>query len=274
MYADDLVLVYSTDSMSNLEVLMNSDLQKIKTWSDKLKLTVNTVKTCYMIMNKDANSLLNINYNNIPIQKVLQFKHLGLNINYKLDWNLHVDKIKKKLAPIAGIFRKLQLILSPQAKRSLYYSFFSSHILYGINIWGSAYQYKIKELQTIQNRAIRNLFGHKYMTPTKLIHTENRILPVLELHKLTIVCLVHNITEKFIHSTTNISQRSDHHHHHTRNSANLHNETTRSSKYGTNSILQVAISCYNNCCPNSLKILNKNKFKTKYKIHVSDQYKL
>lgn len=265
MYADDLVLIYSNNTLSDLEQEQNADLIKLERWVTDLKLTVNVNKTKYMLFNKDASTILNLFYKNAPIEKVECFKHLGLHIDYKLNWNAHIDRIKGKLAAVAGIFRRLQTVLPKNIKVSVYHSLFHSHIIYGLVVWGGATKFKIKEVQTVENRAIKNLFGYQYLTSTEWIHSTNKLLTILQQYKYQTSLLVHNILNNNIHTNTTISYRS-HHHHRTFRDNPLSIPQTNTVLYGSRSCVNQSILNYN-ALPSAIKVQitsAKEKIKNHY----------
>lgn len=230
MYADDLAMVYNDESLQNMENVINEDLLKLGLWVRNLKLTINTNKTKYMLFNQEAISTINIEYKGRLIEKVQQFKHLGLYIDSKLSWNYHIDKMKGKLSAIAGVFRRLQNVLPSHLKLSVYHSLFNSHIIYGLVLWGGAFQYKIKEMQKIKNRAIKNIFGYSHLTSTDFIHKQHHLLQIHQQHKYLTSLLVFEITNNIIRTTTNITFRSQQHNRNLRRNR-LHAPVVNTTQY-------------------------------------------
>jgi len=64
--------------------------------------------------------------------------------------------------------------------------YFNSKIQYGIELYGSANQSLIHKLQVKQNRAIKTLFNLDYLTPTKQLHKDYKILMVSDKYKLSL----------------------------------------------------------------------------------------
>ena len=102
MYADDTTLTCSAENADTLQVKMNSDLSKIPTWLKVNKLTLNVKKTKYMLSrSRPKLELLSDNFsvkvNNIPIERVIVYKSLGVSIDENLFWKTHIGEI---LVPI------------------------------------------------------------------------------------------------------------------------------------------------------------------------------
>lgn len=271
MYADDIVLLYNCENYFDLEADINRDLLSFNTWAYNHKLTVNVTKTKYMLFKTFNNTFnLNLTLNNVPVERVYQFKHLGLVIDQNLNWENQLTSLKKKISPIAGVFWKLNKILTQTTKKQLYYGFFNSHVQYGVMFWGTASAYKVKEIQTIQNRAIRNLFGYKYLHSTTDMHKREEIFFVKQLN-IQISCkLIQQIIKKIVISTTEIKRSSSIHNFPTRGSSLLYIEPSNTIRHGIKSIFSNAATLYNNL-PANLKELDISLFKEKLNHYLSTQ---
>ena len=85
----------------------------------------NTASHCNLIVNGQTN------------EKVNSCKYLGIIIDDKLKWNLHIGNIYKKLMKYTSIFYKLRDKLPDQMLRGIYYAFIHSHVLYGVEIYAN-----------------------------------------------------------------------------------------------------------------------------------------
>lgn len=262
MYADDIVLLFNCENYDELETSMNIDLAKLNKWSHDLKLSVNINKTKYMIFNTDSAYSMNILYNSVPVEKVLRYKHLGFILDYKLDWGDHISTLKKRISPVAGVFRKIQKLIPSSTKRSLFYSFFNSHITYGSMFWGTAPKYKVKQIQVLQNKAIRNLFGYPFRFSTRQMHFQEDILTIENQFIKISTTTINQIINQSVNSSINLQKNSDAHSYTTRNADALLIKTSKTWKFGINSALTRALNEYNNL-PNYFKTLNNTKFKNK-----------
>ena len=98
MYADDTTLTCSAENADTLQVKMNSDLSKIPTWLKVNKLTLNVKKTKYMLSrSRPKLELLSDNFrvkvNNIPMERMIVYKSLGVSIDENIIWKTHIDEI-------------------------------------------------------------------------------------------------------------------------------------------------------------------------------------
>lgn len=86
---------------------MNNELGKLAEWMCINKLSLNVKKTKFMlftIRNVPISDTLYINGE--TIERVDNFKFLGVLIDAKLTWNDHVQFIKKKISKGLGIMYK------------------------------------------------------------------------------------------------------------------------------------------------------------------------
>ena len=95
----------------NIDVLcnqINEDLQAIQEWLNCVKLSLNFLKTHYMIFiprNKRANDI-DIKIYGTRMQLVYVTKFLGVQIDAHLTWKSHIDYTCSKLSKCVGILAK------------------------------------------------------------------------------------------------------------------------------------------------------------------------
>lgn len=236
---------------------------------DTNKLTVNINKTKYMVFNKTSDNKLNINYMGNPLEEVNNFKYLGVILDKNLSWDSHIKKLLSGLSAICGLFKKISSFVPISSKLSIFHSLFQSRLLYGILIWGPTYKSKLKKIQSIQNKAIKNLYKYKRSENRKFIHKQNQILPVLHLLNISQATHIHNIKNQFILSNTQLT--ANNHHYNTRNRDNVQFNRINTTNFGSNSSKYAAIKTYNSL-PNSLKILDEKSFKTAIKSHYLKEF--
>ena len=219
--------------------------------------------------NKNQN--INVIYNNECIKEVNNFKYLGVILDNKLEWSLHISNIIKKLSMIAGLFYKIRLSCPKYLFKTIYHSLFQSNLVYGINIWSASTKSNIKKLQIIQNRAIRNLYNYKIETSVKCMHITNNLLPVTELIKYNQIMHIYNISQKLKHNNSNIQNVNNIHNHYTRSNDLIHQPRTRTTRMGQNSVMNKAVLQYNKI-PRYIKKLNPNQFKKELKKYIFNIY--
>ena len=107
MYADDTHLTYAGDCVDNLQLYLNQGLENVLNWLRANKLTLNRIKTEFMLIgSRQRLSTLAVSptitiYDN-QVSQVTTAKSLGVTIDNKLDWRSHIDKLTKKVASGTG----------------------------------------------------------------------------------------------------------------------------------------------------------------------------
>ena len=125
-------------------------------WFKCNKLKLNPDKTVHMIYSHDSKipNLPLLALNDTIIETVEINKFLGLWIGHRLNWKTHCDELCNKLRSCLYSLNSLKHVLPESIKLQLYYSMFYSHIIYGLNIWGTTInQEQLSKLQALQNKA-------------------------------------------------------------------------------------------------------------------------
>ena len=102
MYADDTTLYCCLEDIASEDKAhtLNIELERVHSWLNANRLTLNVNKTKYMLFCKRRNnhtSELTLRLNNNDIQSVTEFNFLGLYLNSKLNWDTHINVIGKKI---------------------------------------------------------------------------------------------------------------------------------------------------------------------------------
>ena len=90
-------------------------------------------------------------FNNIPVSSVSVHEHLGMLLEDKLSYKHHFKFVLNKVKKTISLLRKFQQILSRQSLITIYKSFIWSHLDYGDNVYGRAFNKSFdKNLKSIQ----------------------------------------------------------------------------------------------------------------------------
>lgn len=209
LYADDTCLFYFGTSISHIISLAQSDLNNLFKWLQCNLLTINISKTSYIIFkakNKIIPPYQSLTINNIPIKEQSSEKYLGLNVDNRLSWRIHIDHIKKKLSSLIGSLRNVVRCLPRKVRMTIYNSLIKSHLIYLIEIWGTAVKTKLSELQIIQNKLVKMLFHYPYLTPTTSIYAETNIMTIKQLYIYHTCILIRKIVNNTIHTSIALTQ--------------------------------------------------------------------
>ena len=165
LFADDTTFQVSGVDLDQLFAYANSELAKSTMWFKANKLTLNVKKTKFMLFS-DTNSCIETNELKIGNQIIEQigsnckekyFRFVGHVLDDKLNWEGHIEHIAKKLASANFGINSSKNFLPLHIRKTLYYSLFDSHLNFGNLLWGCAKINKLKKIETLQKRCIRNV---------------------------------------------------------------------------------------------------------------------
>lgn len=250
LFADDAVLISQSDNINLLNNTVQEDLNALLAWLTVNKLTLNTNKTKYMIFSQRH---INSNIDNFKLfihsqqlNRVSNFKYLGLLINENLSWAQQVNSICRKLAGISGAIKRLGNKIHENTKTSLYYSLCNSYISYLMPEWAtSATQTELNSLQVAQNNAIRSLFKYEYSElgkSTEEIRMQYKILNIKQQIKYNNILLMYKIDRNLI-KINHAIDRTPHHDYRTRNASQPRLATFRTT-IGKKNIFRVCTEQY------------------------------
>ena len=160
LFADDTNIYYESDSLQELEKVINKELNKLNLWLNVNRLSLNIDKTNYIIFhhyNKPTKKRITIKINNKAINEKKFIKYLGVLIDSTLSWKYQITNISKKISRSIGIMYKLRPFLPLNAMKNVYYSLIYSHIIYVIEVWGSAFNTDLEKILILQKKALRLL---------------------------------------------------------------------------------------------------------------------
>lgn len=272
LFADDTALFYPDISPTTVIDHINQDLEKLKIFFASNLLSLNINKTKYMIFQSPRKSLPihdDPKLGDIIIDKVDSFKYLGLHLDSKFSWEIHIKHVERKVATLCGVLSRVSCFVPQHVLLKFYHAHIHSQLQYVVIVWGRACRSKLLRLQTLQNRCLKIIFKLPPLHPTIDLygHSTHTILPLIGLCELQSLVMVHNIINNRIHS--NISLHSVNVPHNTRQTGNL--ALSRAfSNHGQRRISYIGPSKFNSL-PNELKLItNKCQFKLKVKLYLKE----
>ena len=79
-------------------------------------------------------------------------KYLGILIDSTLSWKDHITNLSKK---INWNNVQIKTIVNLKIMKNVYHALFYSHLVYGIEVWGSACDSHIGNINVLQKRVVR-----------------------------------------------------------------------------------------------------------------------
>ena len=108
LFADDTNMFITGKDMNVLCRQLNEDLRNIQEWLQCNKLSLNVLKTHYMIFTPKNKVIddIEVKIHDVQIQRVYTTKFLGVQIDSKLTWKMHIEYTCKKLPNVLAFYVK------------------------------------------------------------------------------------------------------------------------------------------------------------------------
>lgn len=198
LFADDTAIFYPNRSARSIIADIESDLILLNNYFSINLLSLNFIKTKYMIfhsINKRVELHDNPKIGRIRIGEVNEFKYLGIIFDSTLTWGSHINYVENKVSVLCGAMRRVSDFVSRKALLSFYYGCVHSLLQYVIAVWGNACKSRLKKLQVIQNRCVKIIYKLPFLYPTLNLYsnTSHGILPIRGMVDLQTCTFVHDI---------------------------------------------------------------------------------
>jgi hypothetical protein len=157
LYADDLVLWYSSTSISEIQEKLQSDLNQLLRWCHSSAMKINVCKTKSMIITppRKSSSILNIKIESDIIEQTIQFRYLGVIIDEKLSWNEQFASVTSKMTQRTYLINRHKNSLSQKWLQILITSIVVSVLDYCLPAWGNLSKLKYARLDAIMFKALK-----------------------------------------------------------------------------------------------------------------------
>ena len=168
LFTDDTTIYMSHKNEKFLNWCIEEDLKIISDWFKANALTLNLDKTVCMKFrpkkfagcNRTAFAGGNIYVDGIAVPEVKETKFLGIWIDTRLSWNMHLSKLFVKLKRNLNLLRVSKHTLNIYAKKCLYYAQIFNHLSYELTIWGNMIpNCSLTKLQKTQNKCFKLILG-------------------------------------------------------------------------------------------------------------------
>jgi len=135
LFADDSAFCHSAKSINILENEMNCEISKVQNY----KLSVHYIKKSqFMLIDWRTvhSNIDSIDFSLVmgghPLTKTTSYKYLGIHIDNKFSWEIHINYLIKKLSQVAGVIFKNRECLSKKSLMLIYNSLVGSRLRYGV----------------------------------------------------------------------------------------------------------------------------------------------
>ncbi len=276
MFADDMALVYSSKTLQSLKEDMENDLELLYNWLSANKLVMNVSKTKFILFHSRRETDFNIDQfsvflNSRKLERVTEYKYLGLIIDEKLTYESHLQKIRNKITPISFALKRIQNLVNEDCRWMIFNAHVMSHFLYLLPIWGATgITTRMKEMSTLQNRCVKYVRGLHWRFSTKQLYNSKN-LPILVLTQFQTILLVFKIKHDLMRHNLCLQRASEIHSYGTRNRNNFYIHFTSTTR-GQKCVLSYGLTLFNGLPPDIRDELCISMFKNRLRDYLYAQW--
>ena len=252
MFVDDTLIMIRGSDYEVLMDQLNADLTNINNYFCENKLKLNIQKSKYMVIGArtkiktiDLNNL-NVCIGGVNLERVEEYKYLGVILDMTLSFNSHIEYLKSKVAKKNYFLSRVGMDLSVYSRLTIYKTVILPHFMYCATILYSVNKTKLTELQVVQNKSLRIILKCDKYTPVQLMFNNLKLKNIDEIvfiqAMIFVYKLVNNLLPKYLSNT--VQYVRDIHNYGTRQRNTLFIQTCRTAS-GQKSILKGALSQYN-----------------------------
>ena len=178
LFADDTSLFATVHNIKKATNDLNNDLTKITKWAFQWKMSFNPdiSKQAHEVIfsrKRSVSSHPPLTFNNIPVAQTNSQKHLGMQLDKKLNFEEQLKKVESNVNKTIGIIHKLQNVLPRSALLTIYKSFIRPHLDYGDIIYDKAFNESFHaKLESLQYNATLAITGAIKGSSTEKIYEE------------------------------------------------------------------------------------------------------
>ena len=125
-------------------------------------------------LNKADGFQLTVNNNHIERTNII--KYLGVHLDDKLSWKIHIKNTAKRLSKTCNMTYKLRHYVPISTLKKFYYSKFHSVLQYSLINWGRTCLTHLHKIEALQNEIIRACLFRPQRYPTR--YTQNLVFCV------------------------------------------------------------------------------------------------
>ena len=195
MYADDTTIYCIGKTIDEVSVALNQSLKELYAWSVKNRLTPHPKKSECMLIYRGSftGPLPPIYLGGNNLEWVTHSRLLGVIIDHKLGWSIHIKELKKSFANKLSLIKKSRF-LPKQDLLNLYFKVIIPAVTYGISVWGGTNrQDDFDSLESLHCRAARVIFNFANDLPSAEALTRAKWDTLRTFYKQSILKLIYKM---------------------------------------------------------------------------------
>ena len=121
------------------------------------------------------------------MENVQQYRYLGITIDTKFKFDIHIDNVCKRLRTCSYYIYYLGNYVDYRTLKIIYSALVESIIRYGIESWGGTANTHMKKIENVQKRILKSFHRKKQKTIESNIYKLNYFLPASQLYEYVII---------------------------------------------------------------------------------------
>lgn len=182
-FADDTAVLAVGNSIEETTANLQYAVNAINAWTAQWRIKLNENKSVHMNFTNRKVNHLSVQLNNNIIPRKQTTKYLGLNLDVKLKWKVHVkmktEQLKLKYKSMYWLLGR-DSQLSIKNKLLVYQQVLKPVWTYGLPLWGCTKPSNYNCLQVFQNRVLRNIVNAPWYVRNEDLHRELQVRTVKE----------------------------------------------------------------------------------------------
>lgn len=174
-FADDTAILSSDIDPVRASEKLQNHLNSLQGWLKRWKIRVNNEKSTQVTFTTKRSVCPQVTINNALIPVKTEVRYLGLHLDQKLNWKVHIkakkDQLTLKVRNMQWLIgRKSQL--SMENKLIIYKTILKPVWTYGIELWGCSKPSNTKILQTFQSKTLRMIVNAPWFVTNQTLHED------------------------------------------------------------------------------------------------------
>lgn len=182
-FADDTAILSVGSSAKEAALSLQTAIDMVLNWTKKWRININNQKCAHVNFTYNNSTYVEIYMNGVVVPFENHAKYLGMTLDAKLKWKVHV---KKKKEEIEIRSRNLKWLigrnsnLSTFNKMMIYNQVLKPIWTYGIPLWGCANDSVTNIIQTCQNKLLRTIVNAPWYIRNSDLHRDLNVDSIAE----------------------------------------------------------------------------------------------
>jgi len=260
-YADDSTLTKQGNSSDLVSTDLTSNCNIVSDWMAGNQFVLNADKTHLMLMGTSLKlknePQLKVKMDNLELIQTTSENVLGCYIDNNLKWKSQINYLCRKLMQRIACLSQLKFVRSFKPRKMIANGLFNSVLMYCMPVWGGCDIQDINRLQILQNRAVQLVTKHPPRTHRNIMFDKIDWLTVRQMVVYTTLLAVFKIRKSGEPELLAVKLRRE-----SRN-GRIMIENTKLQTVQDGFVYRGSTQW--NMLPNTIKILQENKFKVELK---------